>query len=66
MDVRVISIGALAAHPLWDEREPARTGHATTSLIRTGKRVIVVDPGLPGAVLAARLSERAGDRRRRG
>lgn len=60
MDVRVVSIGALAAHPLWDEREPCRTGHATTTLIRTEDRIIIVDPGLPGPVLGARLQERAG------
>lgn len=60
MDYRVISIGTLAAHPHWGERVPVRTGHATTTLIRAGKRVIVVDPGLPGSVVAARLTERAG------
>lgn len=59
MDVRVISIGALAMHPLWGERTPQRTGHATTTLIREGTRVILVDPGLPGPALAARLGERA-------
>lgn len=38
MDVRVISIGTLGAHPLWSEPadRPPRTGHATTTLIRTG------------------------------
>jgi len=60
MDVRVISIGALEAHPLWDERVPVRTGHATTTLVRTGDRSILVDPGLPPSALAARLGERAG------
>ncbi len=59
MDFKVISIGALAANPLWNERAPARTGHATTTLINTGKMRILVDPGLPAAALAARLSERA-------
>jgi len=59
-ELRVVSIGALAAHPLWGEREAVRTGHATTTLIRTGERTIVVDPGLPGQILAARLGERAG------
>lgn len=59
MDIRVISIGALAAHPLWGERTPVRTGHATTTLVRSGKRTILVDPGLPEQVLAARLAERA-------
>jgi glyoxylase-like metal-dependent hydrolase (beta-lactamase superfamily II) len=60
MDFRVISIGALAAHPLWDERSPIRTGHATTTLIRSGKRIIIVDPGLPAQIIGARLKERAG------
>jgi glyoxylase-like metal-dependent hydrolase (beta-lactamase superfamily II) len=61
MDVRIISIGTLAANPLWGEKAgtAARTGHATTTLIRSGKRVILVDPGLPEAVVAARLGERA-------
>ncbi len=56
--VRIISIGTLAANPLWDERVPVRTGHATTTLITAGDRNILVDPGLPGQILAARLSER--------
>lgn len=60
MDVRVISIGCLAANPLWGERAAVRTGHATTTLVRVGPTVIVVDPGLPGPALAARLNERAG------
>lgn len=67
MDFRVISIGALSAHPLWDERGSVRTGHATTTLIRTtaigerGRRVtILVDPGLPESALLARLHERSG------
>lgn len=62
MDVRIISIGTLAAHPLWGERAqtPVRTGHATTTLIRSGKRTILVDPSLPEQVVAARLGERAG------
>lgn len=60
MDLRVISIGAMAAHPLWNERAPVRTGHATTTLIRSGDAVILVDPGLPAQALVARLAERAG------
>lgn len=59
MDFRIISIGALPFHPLWGERTQVRTGHATTTLIRAGSRAIVVDPGLPGPALAARLAERA-------
>jgi glyoxylase-like metal-dependent hydrolase (beta-lactamase superfamily II) len=60
MDVRVISIGALSSHPLRSEPAGARTGHATTTLIRAAKRNILVDPGLPDAAVAARLDERAG------
>jgi glyoxylase-like metal-dependent hydrolase (beta-lactamase superfamily II) len=60
MDVRIISIGALAAHPLRDEKKAVRTGHATTSLITAGKKRILVDPGLPEAAVAARLEERTG------
>jgi glyoxylase-like metal-dependent hydrolase (beta-lactamase superfamily II) len=59
MDLRIISIGALAANPLWGEREAARTGHATTTLIQAGPRIILVDPGLPEPALVARLGERA-------
>ena len=66
MDIRVLSIGALSGHPLWDERGAVRTGHMTTTLVRTGGvggvggAVIVVDPGLPGQMIEARLAERAG------
>lgn len=60
MDYRVISIGALARHELWNEQSDARTAHATTTLVRSADRVILVDPGLPAQVVAARLQERAG------
>ena len=59
LDLRIISIGTLAAHPLWAERNPVRTGHSTTTLIRSGKATILIDPGLPEQAVAARLSERA-------
>lgn len=58
--VDVISIGTLSRNLLWKETEAVRTAHATCSLIRTGKQNILIDPGLPGAVLAARLFERTG------
>ncbi|MFO0830535.1 MAG: MBL fold metallo-hydrolase [Phycisphaerales bacterium] len=64
MDFRVISIGALSVNPLWGERSPSRPGHATTSLVRSGKAVILVDPALPDQVLLPRLHERAGARAR--
>lgn len=59
MNYRVISIGALEAHPLWNERDPVRTGHATTTLVRAGDVSLLIDPGLPGDILVARLAERA-------
>jgi len=63
MDIRILSIGTLSANPLWNERSPVRTGHATTTLIQTdssaGNAKIIVDPGLPPQMVAARLSERA-------
>ncbi len=60
MDYRILSIGALSVHELWDKQADARTPHATTTLVRSGGKVIVVDPGLPGQVIAARLAERCG------
>lgn len=64
MDHRIISLGALDCHPLWEEREPLRSGHSTTTLVRSTfegePRNILVDPGLPGRVIAARLHERSG------
>ena len=60
MDYRIISIGALSVHELWTQQGPARTPHATTTLVRSEDRRILVDPGLPGQVLTARLAERAG------
>ena len=56
----IISIGTLSRNRIWGESEAARTSHATTTLIRAGKRTILVDPGLPAAALNARLNERAG------
>lgn len=59
MDFRIISIGTLGAHPLWGERSPVRSGHATTVLVQSKGRNILVDPGLPAAAIVARLAERA-------
>jgi glyoxylase-like metal-dependent hydrolase (beta-lactamase superfamily II) len=56
----VISIGTLSRNRLWGENQQVRTAHATTSLIRSGKRHILVDPGLPAPALGARLFERTG------
>jgi len=58
--VDIISIGTLSRNRLWNENQPVRTAHATTSLIRAGKQNILVDPGLPPMVLGARLYERTG------
>lgn len=60
IEVRIISIGTLSANPLWGERQPTRTGHATCTLVRSGKRAILVDPGLPPQAIASRLNERCG------
>ena len=62
MEQRIISLGTLAANPLWNESTPVRTGHATSTLISVGNRRILIDPGLPEVALAARLYERAGIR----
>lgn len=62
MDLRIISLGTMAANPLWNESSAVRTGHATTTLIAAGDKRILVDPGLPEVALAARLHERAGIR----
>jgi glyoxylase-like metal-dependent hydrolase (beta-lactamase superfamily II) len=60
VDYRIISIGTLAANPLWgEEHVEVRTGHATTTLVTTDDAVILVDPSLPPAVILARLGERA-------
>jgi glyoxylase-like metal-dependent hydrolase (beta-lactamase superfamily II) len=56
---RVISIGTLSSHPLWEEGADVRTGHTTTVLIEAGAKNIVVDPGLPAQALAARFFERS-------
>ena len=56
----VVSIGTLSRNLLWHEKEPLRTAHATTTLIRTGKKNILIDPGLTPVVISARLFERSG------
>lgn len=62
MDYRVISIGALSINDLWDKHAPqsTRTAHATTTLVRSGDKRILVDPALPAQVLVPRLAERSG------
>jgi glyoxylase-like metal-dependent hydrolase (beta-lactamase superfamily II) len=58
--IDIISIGTLSRNRLWNETAAVRTAHATTTLIRTGKRNILVDPGLPAQAIGARLYERTG------
>lgn len=56
----VISIGTLSRNRLWGETQAVRTPHATTTLVRSGKRNILIDPGLPSQAIGARLFERTG------
>jgi len=56
----VISIGCLSHNRFWNERQPVRAPHATTTLVRDGEQSILVDPSLPAEVLVHRLGERAG------
>lgn len=58
VEFRVISIGTLDVHPLWNERGERRTGHATTTLVTAEDVHVLVDPGLPAPALLARLGER--------
>src|SRR5690349_19947200 len=58
--VDIISIGTLSRNLVWGETQPIRTPHSTTTLIHHGPRHILVDPGLPSQILAARLLERTG------
>jgi glyoxylase-like metal-dependent hydrolase (beta-lactamase superfamily II) len=57
-EFRIISIGTLAANPLWNEKGEVRTGHATTTLISTGAANILINPSLPPQAMLARMSER--------
>ncbi len=58
--VDVVSIGCLSRNRFWNETQPVRSAHATTTLIRDGAEAILVDPSLPGEVIEARLHERTG------
>jgi glyoxylase-like metal-dependent hydrolase (beta-lactamase superfamily II) len=60
MDWRIVSIGTLPSNPLWNETGVLRTGHATTTVIKCGKSLLLVDPSLPPQMLNARLQERWG------
>ncbi len=56
----VVSIGALSRNRFWNETEPRRVAHATTTLVCDDKTTVLVDPGLPEQVLLQRLDERTG------
>ena len=56
----VVSIGTLSRNRFWNEDQQKRTAHATTTVIRDGKRTILVDPGLPAELLQHLLDERTG------
>lgn len=60
VELRVISMGALSSHPLRGERGGQRPAHLTTTLLSVDDRRILVDPSLPGRILAERLQERVG------
>lgn len=62
LEYRVISIGTLSAHPLWNEKGQVRTSHPTTTLIQSGDARILVNPGLPAQILVARMTERTNTR----
>jgi glyoxylase-like metal-dependent hydrolase (beta-lactamase superfamily II) len=62
IEFRIISIGTLPAHPLWNERGDVRTGHATSTLISAVDMHIIVNPALPPQAFAARLAERSSIR----
>ena len=61
VEVRIISIGALASHPLRKEVGDRRPGHATTTLLISGENRILIDPSLPPDHLRQRLDERTGE-----
>jgi glyoxylase-like metal-dependent hydrolase (beta-lactamase superfamily II) len=61
-DVRIdiIAIGSLAKNKYWGEKAAVRNEYATTTLVRAGKVVLIVDPGWPAEVLRSALYYRAG------
>ena len=60
MDWRIVSIGTLPSNRLWNESGAMRTGHATTTVIKSGNATLLVDPSLPPEIMNARLQERWG------
>lgn len=60
LSIDIINVGTLSKNFFWDEPAPVRAAHATTTLIRDDKTLILVDPSLPAELLRHRLDERAG------
>ncbi len=60
MQYRIISIGTLSHHEFWQHTSQVRHAHATTILIESEGKKILVDPGLPPRVLLAHLEQHAG------
>jgi glyoxylase-like metal-dependent hydrolase (beta-lactamase superfamily II) len=56
----VVAIGSLARNRYWNERAPARREYATATLVRSGDRAVLVDPGWPAEVLRPALFYRVG------
>jgi glyoxylase-like metal-dependent hydrolase (beta-lactamase superfamily II) len=56
----IVSIGCLSKNRFWAEAEAVRPSHATTTLIRSGDKTILVDPSLPGELLGQVLHQRTG------
>ncbi|MCP4591795.1 MAG: MBL fold metallo-hydrolase [bacterium] len=58
--IEIISIGTLSRNPFWAETGSVRPPHATTTVIREGQTHILVDPSVPGELMAHRLAEHMG------
>jgi glyoxylase-like metal-dependent hydrolase (beta-lactamase superfamily II) len=58
--VDVLAIGSLAKNKYWDEKTPARKEYSTATLVRSGRLMLVVDPGWPAEVMDSALYYRAG------
>ncbi len=60
VEYSVVSIGTLSRNRFWNETQARRAAHSTTTFIRDANTTLLVDPGLPGDLLAHRLDERTG------
>lgn len=63
-EYRVISMGTLSTHPLWEGEQTPRTPHATTTLVVSEDTRVLVNPALPSQMLEARMTERTPHRLR--